>query len=142
MSAPAWRRLATGKPRGPPCPAPLPIEVEHLSNLTQQEAIELGSKVGALVGLGMEGEEGAAAGAQEAAEGIQAFGDAEEWDVLEELPNDSAAAFILLEQHWAVPLRDAIARAGGFKIGDWNMPGRPGDRCSTYDKFCANASRR
>ena len=39
------------------------LEVEHLSNLTQDEAIELGSKVGALVGLGIEGEEGAEAGA-------------------------------------------------------------------------------
>ena len=33
------------------------LEVEHLSNLTEQEAIELGSTVGALVGLGIEGEE-------------------------------------------------------------------------------------
>ena len=33
------------------------IEVEHLSNLTEDEAIELGSKVGALIGLGIEGEE-------------------------------------------------------------------------------------
>ena len=40
------------------------------------------------------------------------------WDVLEEIPNDSAAALILLEHHWAVPLRDAIARAGGFRISD------------------------
>ena len=99
------------------------IEVEHLSNLTQEEAIELGSKVGALIGLGIAGEEGAEAGAeagaeQAAAEGINVFGDAEEWDVLEEIPNDSAAALILLEHHWAVPLRDAIARAGGFRIGD------------------------
>jgi uncharacterized membrane protein len=98
------------------------IEVEHLSNLTQEEAIELGSKVGALVGLGIEGEEGAeegaAAGAEEAAEGIDMFGDAKEWDVIEEIPNDSAAALILLEHHWAVPLRDAIARAGGFRISD------------------------
>ena len=99
------------------------IEVEHLSNLTQEEAIELGSKVGALIGLGIDGEEGAEAGAEAgaeeaAAEGINVFGDAEEWDVLEEIPNDSAAALILLEHHWAVPLRDAIARAGGFRIGD------------------------
>lgn len=98
------------------------IEVEHLSNLTQDEAIELGSKVGALVGLGIEGEEGAEegaeAGAEEAAEeGIDAFG-GEEWDVIDEIPNDSAAALILLEHHWAVPLRDAIFRAGGFRIGD------------------------
>jgi uncharacterized membrane protein len=99
------------------------LEVEHLSNLTQDEAIELGSKIGALIGLGIEGEEGmeagAVAGAAEAAEeGINVFGDAEEWDVLEDIPNDSAAALILLEHHWAVPLRDAIARAGGFRISD------------------------
>jgi hypothetical protein len=31
--------------------------------------------------------------------------------VLEEIPNDSTAAPILLEHHLAVPLRDAIARA-------------------------------
>jgi uncharacterized membrane protein len=99
------------------------LEVEHLSNLTQEEAIELGSKIGALIGLGIEGEEGmeagAMAGAEEAAAtGINVFGDAEEWDVLEDIPNDSAAALILLEHHWAVPLRDAIARAGGFRLSD------------------------
>ena len=38
--------------------------------------------------------------------------------MLEDIPNDSAAALILLEHHWAVPLRDAIARAGGFRISD------------------------
>ena len=32
--------------------------------------------------------------------------------------NDSAAALVLLEHHWAVPLRDAIARAGGFRVSD------------------------
>jgi uncharacterized membrane protein len=99
------------------------LEVEHLSNLTEQEAIELGSKVGALIGLGIEGEKGAEAGAiagaeEAAAEGINVFGDAEEWDVLEDIPNDSAAALILIEHHWAVPLRDAIARAGGFRLSD------------------------
>jgi uncharacterized membrane protein len=99
------------------------IEVQHLSNLTKEEAIELGSKVAALVGLGIEGEEGMAAaaelGAQEAAEhGIEVFGDEVEWDVIDEIPNDSAAALILLEHHWAVPLRDAIARAGGYRVAD------------------------
>ena len=34
------------------------LEVEHLSNLSEQEAIEVGSKIGALVGLGIDGEEG------------------------------------------------------------------------------------
>jgi uncharacterized membrane protein len=99
------------------------LEAEHLSNLSENEAIEVGSKIGALIGLGFDGEEGAeagaVAGAQEAAdEGINVFGGAEEWDVLEDIPNDSAAALILLEHHWAVPLRDAIVRAGGFRLGD------------------------
>jgi uncharacterized membrane protein len=100
------------------------LEVEHLSNLTQEEAIELGSKIGALIGLGIEGEEGieagAVAGAEEvaAAGGVNVFTDEEAWDVLADIPNDSAAALILIEHHWAVPLRDAIMRAGGFRISD------------------------
>jgi uncharacterized membrane protein len=98
------------------------LEVEHLSNLSTDEAIELGTKIGALIGLGIEGEDGmeagAVAGAEAAAEGIQAFSEEDAWDVLEDIPNDSAAALLLLEHHWAVPLRDAIARAGGFRISD------------------------
>ncbi len=100
------------------------LEVEHLSNLTEDEAIELGSKIGALIGLGIEGEEGMEAGAEAGAEqvaaegGVHVFTEEEGWDVLEDIPNDSAAALILLEHHWAVPLRDAIFRAGGFRISD------------------------
>ena len=60
---------------------------------------------------------GAEIGAEQAAaDGIEVFDDEVAWDVLEEIPNDSAAALILLEHHWAVPLRDAIARAGGYRI--------------------------
>jgi uncharacterized membrane protein len=98
------------------------IEVEHLSNLTEEEAVELGTKVGALIGLGIEGEEGMEAGAQAGAEavadGVNVFSDEEAWDVLDDIPNDSAAALLLLEHHWAVPLRDAVARARGFPISD------------------------
>jgi uncharacterized membrane protein len=98
------------------------IEVVHLSNLSKDEAIELGSKVGALIGLGIDGEEGAEEGAElgaeAGAEGVGVFSDEQAWDVLEEIPNGSAAALVLLEHHWAVPLRDAIARAGGFRISD------------------------
>lgn len=98
------------------------IEVAHLSNLSRDEAVELGSTVGALIGLGIEGEEGAeagaVAGAEATAEGVHAFSDEQAWDVLAEIPDDSAAALVLIEHHWAVPLRDAIARAGGFRISD------------------------
>jgi uncharacterized membrane protein len=98
------------------------IEVAHLSNLTKDEAVELGSKVGALIGLGIEGEDGlekgAEAGAVAAADGVEVFSEEQAWDVLEDIPNDSAAALLLIEHHWAVPLRDAIARAGGFRLSD------------------------
>jgi uncharacterized membrane protein len=98
------------------------MEVAHLSNLTLDEAIEVGSKVGALIGLGIEGEEGfekgAEAGAEAAAEGVDVFTDEQAWDVLADIPNDSAAALVLIEHHWAVPLRDAIVRAGGFRLSD------------------------
>lgn len=99
------------------------LEVEHLSNLTEDQAIELGTVIGALIGLGIEGEEGmevgAVAGAEAAAEGgVHPLSDGDAWDVLEDIPNDSAAALILLEHQWAVPLRDAVMRAGGFRISD------------------------
>jgi len=99
------------------------LEVEHLSNLSAEEAIELGSTIGALIGLGIEGEEGmeagAVAGAEAAAEGVHLFPeDVDGWDVLEDIPNGSAAALILLEHQWAIPLRVAVVRAGGFRISD------------------------
>ncbi len=63
-------------------------------------------------------EAGALAGAEAGEDGVQVFDDEDAWDVLEEIPNDSAAALLLIEHHWAVPRRDAIARAGGFRISD------------------------
>jgi uncharacterized membrane protein len=64
------------------------LEVEHLSNLSEQQAIELGSKVGALIGLGLGGEPGMAARAEAGAEqvagqgGAHVFTEQEGWDVL------------------------------------------------------------
>ena len=98
------------------------IEVAHLSNLTDDEAVEFGTVVGALIGLGIEGEEGlergAEAGAEAAADGIEVFSDEDAWDVLEQIPNGSAAAVLLLEHTWAIPLRDAVVEAGGYRIDD------------------------
>jgi uncharacterized membrane protein len=98
------------------------LGVEHLSNLTTEEAIELGSKIGALIGLEIEGEEGthegAVTGGDAAAEGVRVFSEPDAWDVLDDIPNGSAAALILIEHHWAVPLWNAVVRAGGFRLSD------------------------
>jgi uncharacterized membrane protein len=97
------------------------LEVQHLSNLTTEEAIELGTVIGGLIGLGIEGEAGleagAIAGGEAMADGVNLL-DEDAWDVLEDIPPDSAAALILVEHHWAIGLRDAVARAGGTRLGD------------------------
>jgi len=68
------------------------------SQLSKEEAEEFGAVVGALLGLGAAGEEGMEAGAIAGAE--------------------AAAALILLEHRWAIGLRDAVVRAGGFRIAE------------------------
>ncbi len=92
------------------------------SQLSREESEEIGAVVGGLLGLGLEGEAGmeagALAGAEAGAEGIDVFPEEEAGDVLGEIPNDAAAALVLLEHRWAIPLRDAIGRAGGFRIAE------------------------
>jgi uncharacterized membrane protein len=95
------------------------VAVLHESQLSDDEAAEFGAVVGALVGLGAGGVEGAEVGAEFGAESVDEAGILDEdqaWDVLAEIPEDSAAALILLEHRWAIPLRDAIGRAGGFRL--------------------------
>ena len=98
-------------------------EALQASQLTSDEAVEYGAKIGALIGLGAAGEEGMEVGAEVGAEaaaegGFQVFSDETAWDVLSEIPNGAAAALILIEHRWAIPLRDAVMRAGGFPISD------------------------
>jgi len=96
------------------------VAILHESQLSDDETAEFGAMVGALVGLGAGGEDGMEAGAelgaQAATERGGVFSDDEAWDALAEIPEDSAAALILIEHRWAIPLRDAIARAGGFRL--------------------------
>jgi uncharacterized membrane protein len=98
------------------------VTTMRMSNLTKDETVELGSKIGALIGIGLDGEEGMAAGAVAGADlaeeqGVKFF-DEDGWDVLQEIPNDSAAALFLIEHHWAVPLRNAVYNAGGLPISE------------------------
>ena len=103
------------------------VKVIERSDLSDEESAEFGAYVGALIGLGaggLEGAElGAAAGAAVASERDDSPSDANVWDVVDEIPEDTAAAIILLEHRWAIPLRDAVRGAGGYPISDgWIHP--------------------
>jgi uncharacterized membrane protein len=104
------------------------VQVLRRSDLSDEEAAEFGAVVGALIGLGAGGAEGAEAGAElgaatAAAERSEPEEDENTWDVLDEIPPGTAAAVILLEHRWAIPLRDAIRSANGFAISDgWVHP--------------------
>lgn len=96
------------------------------SDLSIEEAEGLGATVGALLGLGAAGEAGMEAGA---IAGVEAGSDghlieeSEVWDVADSIEPGSAAAIALIEHVWAVPLRAAIARAGGVAVSDeWVHP--------------------
>jgi len=95
-------------------------EVLHQSQLSADEQQAFGALVGGLIGLGAAGQEGFEIGAERGAEAVAerggVFSEEEAWDVLAEIPEDSAGLLILLEHRWAIPLRDGIARAGGFRL--------------------------
>ena len=96
------------------------------SDLSVDEAEEFGATVGALLGLGLAGEEGMEAGAivgAEAGADGHLIDESEIWDIAETIEPGTAAAIALIEHVWAAPLRDAIARAGGVPVSDaWVHP--------------------
>jgi uncharacterized membrane protein len=100
------------------------VETLQISDLSANEAQELGEVVKALIGLG-EIAGGDAEGAAQMWSGAEQPGLSEEdlLDVLAEIPPDTAVAIALLEHRWAIPMREAIVRAGGFPILDsWVHP--------------------
>ena len=102
------------------------ITTLQVSDLSQDEATEMGEVIGALIGFGYGTEEavdaGIAAGAEAMADG-HLISDEEAWYVADAIPNGTAAAIILLEHLWAIPLRDAIIDAGGIALADeWIHP--------------------
>jgi uncharacterized membrane protein len=91
------------------------------SDLTEDEAVTYGAWVGALIGLGAAGEEGAAAGAM-----VGAMHAMDEYEygvdleglagIADDLPSGGAGMLIVIEHTWAIPLRDALRDSGGIMI--------------------------
>ncbi len=102
------------------------ITTVELTDLSQEEAMEFGALAGALIGLGAAGEEGAEEGAVAGAAAMedgQAFSEQDVWYVADAIPPGTSAGIALIEHRWAVPLREAIERAGGVPLADeWVHP--------------------
>ncbi len=96
------------------------IGLLSVSDLNDDQRAELRAAVGALVGLGVAGADGAIAGAEGGADidvnaphAAELVGAA----ILEDLPDGSSALVLAIEHLWAVPLRDAVRDAGGVVLG-------------------------
>jgi uncharacterized membrane protein len=102
------------------------LDVLKTTDLNRDEAMEFGAIVGALVGLGMAGEEGAEAGAMvgaEAGEDGHVIDESQVWYLEDRIPPGSSAAVVLIEHLWAIPLRDKMVASGGVALADeWIHP--------------------
>jgi hypothetical protein len=95
------------------------VAVLSVSDLDDEERAELRTVVGALVGLGVAGVEGAVAGAEAGASiDVDALTAAEivGASLIEDLPDGSSALVLAIEHLWAIPLRDAVRDAGGVVL--------------------------
>jgi hypothetical protein len=87
------------------------------SELGVEGAAELGAALGTLVGL-----DGAGAEPAEQPE-EDPFDPEEVWYAADAIPPGSAAAIVLLEHRWAIPLREASQAAGGELLAEaWIHP--------------------
>ena len=98
------------------------VDIIRVSDLDQAQREELGAEVGALIGLGANGIDGFVEGAMAGEEIVEegGLGIIEEItaDLIEELPDDSAALLLIIEHAWAVPLREAVVDAGGILMAN------------------------
>ena len=92
----------------------------HMTDLSENERMRLGSIAGGLIGLhagGVEGMiEGEIMGAVAVAERDAGLSADRMKELAESIPAGGAAAILVIEHHWAANLRNAIADAGGFAL--------------------------
>lgn len=89
------------------------------TDLGKKEVKELGSAIGALIGLGAGGMEGAEVGAEEGAK----FAERERGltrndvkDIAENIPKNSSAVLMVVEHLWAKNIKQALVDSGGIML--------------------------
>jgi hypothetical protein len=95
------------------------VAVLSVSDLSDDQRTELRAAVGALVGLGIAGGEGAVAGADAGGSVDADAATAAErvaLSLVDDLPDGTSALVLAIEHLWAIPLRDAVRDAGGIVL--------------------------
>jgi uncharacterized membrane protein len=97
------------------------VAAAEVSELSEEEAMTYGAWVGALIGLGADGSEGAEMGAL-----VGAMSVADEYEygldddalstIADDIPAGGAAMMLVVEHRWAIPFRDALRASGGILI--------------------------
>ena len=90
----------------------------EVSDLDEDEVMLAGAAIGAMIGLGAAGEQGAkvglVAGAARAAEVYEYGMDPEQIEgIADQIPEGGASLLMLIEHTWLIPLRNAIRAQGG-----------------------------
>ena len=102
------------------------VAVLTATDLDWEEATQYGAYIGTMIGVASGVPDGAArgaiAGAAELADG-HVFNATDVERLTSVVPDGSSIAIILLEHLWALPLIEAIERAGGYELAnDWVGP--------------------
>ena len=94
----------------------------QLTELSDDDRIKLGAGIGALIGYGAAGEEGAKAGANAGAEAMyyKEFGLSKKQikDIAKEIPQGTAAGFLLIEHLWAKKFKEIALKQHGVLLAN------------------------
>jgi hypothetical protein len=95
------------------------VDVGNVPDVTDEEWPGFGEIAAALMGLRGCREEGLSVGAVAGAgDGAQVSGSGEAWAISDAIPAGTSALVAVIEHQWAIPLRAAISRGGGFALED------------------------
>lgn len=96
------------------------VTAMEATQLDEAERMRFGAVVGGIMGLGAGGEAGARvgmeAGALAAAQENYGITDEDILEITDAIPENSAAALLLIEHLWAKSLKQAIGNAGGVLV--------------------------
>lgn len=98
------------------------ISSAQITEFSDEERMKLGAGIGALIGFGAAGKEGAMAGAEAGAKAVASkeFGLSQEQikGIAKEMPNGTAAGLLLIEHLWAKKFKEIARKQHGVVLAN------------------------